>query len=259
VAEGSPRRPLARLPLPLPVPLPSAELVERARAFQTANTPPVAPKPSATVILLRDNGDRLEVFLLRRHAAMDFAGGMHVFPGGTVDPSDESVEMTAIRETFEESGVLFAVGDPPDQALLEQDRLALVAHRTTLADVLARHRLTARPELLRLWSRWITPEFEPRRYDTHFFVALAPVGQHARDVGGESDDAAWVTPRAALTNAERGEWFLMPPTESTLRELLVHRSAGDVFAAAETRTPYVIQASVDLGADPPVFVFEATT
>lgn len=211
------------------------------------------------MILLRDHAEQLKVFLLRRHIAMDFAGGMHVFPGGTVDASDESVETTAIRETFEESGVLFAAGNPPDQTLLEQDRLGLIDHRTTLADVLARHRLVAQPELLRLWSRWITPEFEPRRYDTHFFVALAPAGQHARDVGGESDDAEWVTPQTALANAERGEWFLMPPTETTLRELLGYRSARDAFAAAATRTPYVIQASVDLGADPPVFVFGATT
>lgn len=252
------QRPSSTPPLPLPLPLPSADLVERARAFQTANTPPTAPRPSATVILLRDSDEQLEVFLLRRHTAMDFAGGMHVFPGGTVDPSDESVEMTAIRETFEESGVLFAAGDAPDEALLEQDRVALIAHATTLADVLARHRLIAQPELLRLWSRWITPEFEPRRYDTHFFVALAPTGQHARDVGGESDDAAWVTPHAALANAGRGEWFLMPPTETTLRELLPYRSAEELFASAENRRPYVIQASVDLDADPPVFIFGAT-
>ncbi len=248
-----------RPPLPLPLPLPSADLVERARAFQTANTPPPIPRPSATVVLLRDHADELQVFMLRRRVAMAFAGGMHVFPGGTVDPSDDSLEMTAIRETFEESGVLFAAGDPPDQARLEQDRLALIEHRSALADVLATHRLVAQPELLRLWSRWITPEFEPRRYDTHFFVALAPAGQHARDVGGESDDAAWVAPVAALANAERGEWFLMPPTETTLRELLRYRSAEELFADAENRTPYVIRASVDLDADPPVFILGATS
>jgi 8-oxo-dGTP pyrophosphatase MutT (NUDIX family) len=244
-------------PLPLPLPLPSADLVERARAFQTADATPSAPKPSATVVLLRDNDGPLEVFMLRRHAAMAFAGGMHVFPGGTVDPSDESVEMTAIRETFEESGVLFAAGPRPDQVLLEQDRLALIEHHADLAAVLTRHRLVAQPELLRLWSRWITPEFEPRRYDTHFFVALAPAGQQARDVGGESDDAEWVTPEAALTKAERGEWFLMPPTETTLRELLAYRSCDELLASLENRRPYVVRASVDLDADPPVFIFGA--
>ena len=244
---------------PPPLPLPSADLVERARAFRAAGTQPAPAKPSATVVLLRDNDQQLEVFMLRRLTSMAFAGGMHVFPGGTVDPTDESVEMTAIRETFEESGVLFAAGSRTDQTLLEQDRHALIEHRTTLADALARHRLVAQPHLLRLWSRWITPEFEPRRYDTHFFVALAPAGQQARDVGGESDDAGWVTPQTALASARRGEWFLMPPTETTLRELLPYRSAEELLADAENRKPYVVEASVDLDADPPVFIFGASS
>lgn len=236
-----------------PLPLPTAELVERARAFRAAGAEPTRPKPSATVVLLRDTADALEVFMLRRLTAMAFAGGMHVFPGGVVDPSDQTPTLTAIRETFEESGVLLATGNVADKELLEQDRLALVDHRATLAEVLNRHHLVPRPDLLRPWSRWITPVFEPRRYDTHFFVALAPEGQQARDVGGESDDATWVAPQAALANAERGDWFLMPPTETTLRELLRYRSAEEVFAAAESREPYVLQAEVDLDADPPVF------
>jgi 8-oxo-dGTP pyrophosphatase MutT (NUDIX family) len=240
-----------------PLPLPTAELVERARAFRAAGAEPTRTKPSATVVLLRDTADALEVFMLRRLTAMAFAGGMHVFPGGVVDPSDQTPALTAIRETFEESGVLLATGNVADKELLEQDRLALVDHRATLAEVLNRHHLVPRPDLLRPWSRWITPVFEPRRYDTHFFVALAPEGQQARDVGGESDDATWVAPQAALANAERGDWFLMPPTETTLRELLRYRSAEEAFAAAESREPYVLQADVDLDADPPVFTIGA--
>jgi 8-oxo-dGTP pyrophosphatase MutT (NUDIX family) len=236
-----------------PLPLPTAELVERARAFRAAGAEPTRTKPSATVVLLRDTADALEVFMLRRLTAMAFAGGMHVFPGGVVDPSDQTPALTAIRETFEESGVLLATGNVADKELLEQDRLALVDHRATLAEVLNRHHLVPQPDLLRPWSRWITPVFEPRRYDTHFFVALAPEGQQARDVGGESDDATWVAPQAALANAERGDWILMPPTETTLRELLRYRSAEEAFAAAESREPYVLQADVDLDADPPVF------
>jgi 8-oxo-dGTP pyrophosphatase MutT (NUDIX family) len=240
-----------------PLPLPTADLVERARAFRAAGAEPTRTKPSATVVLLRDTADALEVFMLRRLTAMAFAGGMHVFPGGVVDPSDQTPTLTAIRETFEESGVLLATGNVADKELLEQDRLALVDHRATLAEVLNRHHLVPRPDLLRPWSRWITPVFEPRRYDTHFFVALAPEGQQARDVGGESDDATWVAPQAALANAERGDWFLMPPTETTLRELLRYRSAEEAFAAAESREPYVLQADVDLDADPPVFTIGA--
>lgn len=236
-----------------PLPLPTADLVERARAFRAAGGPPAAARPAATVVLLRDGTGGLEVFMLRRLVAMAFAGGRHVFPGGVVDAADESPTLTAIRETFEESGVLLAAGNVADQALLEQDRLGLIEHRTTLADVLSRHHLVARPDLLRPWSRWITPEFEPRRYDTHFFVALAPDGQRARDVGGESDDATWVAPRAALANAQRGDWSLMPPTETTLRELSRFRTTRELFAATENRAPYVLQADVDLDADPPVF------
>jgi len=236
-----------------PLPLPTADLIESARAFRVAGAAPAPTKPSATVVLLRDNADSVEVFMLRRRTAMSFAGGMHVFPGGVVDVSDESPTLAAIRETFEESGVLFAAGTPPNGELLEQDRVALIEHRASLAEVLNRRDLVAQPDLLRPWSRWITPAFEPRRYDTHFFVALAPEGQQARDVGGESDEATWVTPHAALANAERGDWSLMPPTETTLRELMRFRTAAEVFAAAQGRTPYVLQADVDLDADPPVF------
>jgi 8-oxo-dGTP pyrophosphatase MutT (NUDIX family) len=236
-----------------PLPLPTADLVERARAFRVAGAEPTPTKSSATVVLLRDAASTLEVFMLRRLAAMSFAGGMHVFPGGVVDPSDESPTLAAIRETFEESGVLLADGIPADKELLERDRLALIEHRATFAEVMNRHQLVARPDLLRPWSRWITPVFEPRRYDTHFFVALVPGGQQARDVGGESDDATWTTPTDALASAARGEWSLMPPTETTLRELLRYRTAEEAVVAAKTRTPYVLQADVDLAADPPVF------
>jgi 8-oxo-dGTP pyrophosphatase MutT (NUDIX family) len=239
-------------PLP-PLPLPTADLIERARTFRAAGGQPAVARPAATVVLLRDDAAGLEVFMLRRLVAMAFAGGMHVFPGGVVDATDESPTLAAIRETFEESGVLLASGAPSDEEVLEQDRLALIEHRATLVDVLRRHHLVARPDLLRPWSRWITPVFEPRRYDTHFFVALAPEGQQARDVGGESDDATWVAPQVALASASRGEWLLMPPTEATLRELLRYRTAGEVFTAAENRTPYVLQADVDLDAEPPVF------
>jgi len=243
----------------LPLPLPTPDLIERARAFQQSGQTPARAKPSATVVLLRDGADGLEVFMIRRLLAMAFAGGMHVFPGGVVDPADETPVMTAIRETFEESGVLLATGNPDDTALLESDRLALIEHRTTLAEVLARHHLVADTDCLRPWSRWITPDFEPRRYDTHFFVALAPRGQDARDMGGESDAAEWVTPANAIAAARRQEWLLMPPTETTLRELLPYPSAAKAFDAAARRDVRPLHASIDLAVDPPVFFFRTTT
>jgi 8-oxo-dGTP pyrophosphatase MutT (NUDIX family) len=241
------------------LPLPTPDLIERARAFQQSGQPTSPAKPSATVVLLRDGRTGLEVFMIRRLAAMAFAGGMHVFPGGVVDPADETPVVTAIRETFEECGVLLATGDPTDPTLLEADRLALIEHRATLADVLSRHSLTADTGCLRRWSRWITPDFEPRRYDTHFFVAITPPGQDARDMGGESDAAEWVTPATALAAAQRQEWLLMPPTETTLRELLPYRSASEAFEAAAHRVVRPRLASIDLAADPPVFFFRTTT
>lgn len=222
------------------------------------------------MILLRDHPDdgagatastQLEVFMIRRHTGMLFAGGMYVFPGGVVDAADEvdrdheqAHAFAAIRETFEECGVLLAAGPEVDPITLEADRLAMIEHRATFDEVLARHRSTARPDLLRAWSRWITPEFEPRRYDTHFYVALAPPREAARFVGGEADAAQWVTPARGLAAQERGEWLLMPPTEWTLGELARFTCAADVFAAGNNRDLSPVQVRIDLDSEPPRWV-----
>jgi len=253
------------------------EFVERAREFRAAGLSVAPAKPSATVMLLRDSANGLEVFMIRRQVSMRFAGGMHVFPGGGVDPADRDGRDTdgalvtaAIRETFEESGVLLASeapadpagsaphADPADPAALEADRIALVEHRIALDSVLARHGLVAQPTWLRPWSRWITPDFEPRRYDTLFFVALARPGQEARDMGGESDAAEWIAPAKALAAQAKHEWLLMPPTATTLRELLPFSDAADVFDAASARDLTPRHADIDLDADPPVFFFRTT-
>jgi len=243
------------------LPPPSPELVARARAFRDAGGQAAPAKPSATVILLRDGIAGPEVFMIRRLTAMAFAGGMHVFPGGVVDPADAAsgdaeaaLAVAAIRETFEETGILLADGPPADPEILEADRLALIAHRVTFAGVCARHGLTPRPHDLRSWAHWVTPDFEPRRYDTRFFVAIAPGSQVARDVGGESDAAAWVTPAKALEACANREWLLMPPTETTLRELLDFACAADIFESAALRDVRPLRTSIDLDRDPPRFV-----
>jgi 8-oxo-dGTP pyrophosphatase MutT (NUDIX family) len=243
------------------LPPPTAELIGRARQFRLDGSAPVPPKPSATVVVLRDGPSGLETFMLRRVAAMAFAAGMHVFPGGVVDPSDAScpgladpLVATAIRETFEETGLLLAAGEA-DPAALEADRLALLGHRSSLAAVLARHGLTPRADALHPWSRWITPEFEPRRYDTAFFVAAVRDVDRARDLGGESDAAGWVRPQDALAAADRGDWLLMPPTKITLREMLPYSRVADVVAAAARRDVRPIRATIDLDADPPAYRF----
>jgi 8-oxo-dGTP pyrophosphatase MutT (NUDIX family) len=240
---------------------PSPELVARARAYHESGGSPAPAKASATVILLRDGPKQLEVFMIRRHMGMRFAGGMYVFPGGVVDAADrvgrdhaQAHAFAAIRETFEECGVLLASGPDVDATKLDADRLALIEHRATFDEVLAQHGAAVQPHLLRPWSRWITPDFEPRRYDTHFYVAIAPAHEEARFVGGEADAAQWVAPEVAVAAQERGDWLLMPPTESTLRELATFTSAADVFAAGVGRTLTPVQVRIELDTEPPRWV-----
>jgi 8-oxo-dGTP pyrophosphatase MutT (NUDIX family) len=234
----------------------------RARLGQ----PPVPTRDASTIVLLRDGKSGLEVYLLRRVASMAFAPLMHVFPGGRVDPADSAAHAgwfgaapeewagvlsadaalaqglvcAAVRETFEESGVLLA-GVSPDEvadvsgADWEADRMALIERRESLSSLLTRRGLALRADLLRPWAHWITPEIEPRRYDTRFFVAGLPKAQSTRDVGGESDATMWLTPNEAIELHERGELAMLPPTISTLRELAEYPTVEDVLAAAAAR------------------------
>ncbi|MER5335050.1 NUDIX domain-containing protein [Micromonospora sp. NPDC002717] len=241
-------------------------LVEHARRFRAEGGVPAAPRVAATVLLLRPAGDDFEVYLIRRVAAMAF-GGMYAFPGGGVDPSDsqahldwagptpagwaerlgltpaaaQAVVCAAAREVFEEAGVLLAgpdagtvVGDVSGDDW-EADRVALEQRRAGFADLLARRGLTLRSDLLLPWSRWITPEFEPRRFDTYFFVALLPEGQRTRDVSGEADHTLWIRPADALARAEAGELTMLPPTLVTLAQVAAGGDLAGVAAAAATR------------------------
>ncbi len=211
----------------------------------------------------RGDKDSIEVYMLRRAPSMAFGPGAYVFPGGSVDPRDTSGEVAwagpgaaewgavlaappdlaralvcaAVRETFEESGVLLA-GPSPDQVVAdtrgedwEADRHALLDRSLSLADLLGRRRLVLRADLLTPWARWVTPLTEQRRYDTRFFAAALPAGQRTRDVGGEADRVAWVQPGEAIAAARRGEIQLMPPTAVTLAELAacrgVHGALGE--------------------------------
>lgn len=241
-------------------------LVEHARRFRAEGGTPTAPRVAATVLLLRPAGDDFEVYLIRRVAAMAF-GGMYAFPGGGVDPSDsqahldwagptpagwgerlgvppaaaQAVVCAAAREVFEEAGVLLAgpdagavVGDVSGDDW-EADRVALERRRGGFADLLARRGLTLRSDLLLPWSRWITPEFEPRRFDTYFFVALLPEGQRTRDVSGETDHTLWIRPADALARAEAGELTMLPPTLVNLAQVAACADLAGVARAAATR------------------------
>lgn len=226
------------------------------------------PRHAATVVLLRDADAGPEAYLLRRVRSMAFAAGMHVFPGGSVDRRDEALPAArwygppaaewapilsadeplaralvcaAVRETFEESGILLAgpsgsrmVDDTTDEGW-EADRLALLDRSTSLAELLGRRGLVLRADLLRPWAHWITPDSEPRRFDTRFFVAVLPSGQRTRDVGGEADAVEWVRPQVALDRATAGEVALLPPTAFTLAELTAYDDVAAVLAAAAAR------------------------
>jgi len=235
-------------------------LGEAARDILAGHQSPADPRDAATVMLLRQVAAGLEVYMLRRKSSMAFAPGAYVFPGGSVDArdADEQIAWTgpdaaewgrifaappalaralvcaAVRETFEESGVMLA-GQSADSVVAdttsdewEADRHALLDRSLSLAELLARRRLVLRADLLRPWSRWITPVVEPRRFDTRFFAAALPAGQLTRDVGGEAAEVAWVNPADALGAGQRGEIRLFPPTAVTLSELT---ACGDLQTA----------------------------
>ncbi len=237
---------------PTPLSLPPS-FVRRAREFRGN---PAPARDAATVVLLRPAGDSLELYVLKRATTLVF-GGLSAFPGGGVDPSDRpetirtdwadrlgvdeqrarAVVGAAARELFEEAGVLLAgpvshpervVGDVATAAW-ETDRAAVQARELTMTELLTRHGLRLRDDLLFPWSRWVTPEFEPRRFDTWFFVALLPAGQTARDVSGESDGTNWVRPAAADGLA------MLPPTRATVDSLRAYREGAEVVAASSRR------------------------
>jgi 8-oxo-dGTP pyrophosphatase MutT (NUDIX family) len=255
----------------LRIPLPAA-LVEQARAYSSGEMTPVEPRTAATVVLMRPStgaADGPEVYLLRRQASMAFAAGMCVFPGGGVDPRDfdhavawagpspaswaaqlgtdeataRALVCAAVRETFEESGVLLAGASPTSVVEdttgddWEVDRLALEGRSLAFTDFLEQRGLVLRTDLLGAWSAWLTPVFEPRRYRTWFFVAALPAGQLTRDVSTESASVTWMGALDAASAVDAGELLMLPPTYLTCLEVGLHSSPREVLAAAAARPP----------------------
>ena len=254
------------------------KLAQRLADLEAGRIAPATPRDAATVVLLRPAGAGagVEVLMLRRVAAMKFAPGAYVFPGGSGDPADygaavgwhgpdpaeigarlgASAEMAralvcaAVRETFEEAGVLLAgapdggpVADPSDPSgpSWEADRAALVAGTLTLAELLSRRGLVLRADLLVPWARWITPEGEPRRFDARFFAAALPAGQLATGHAAESDHIAWLRPGDAIESARAGQISMLPPTATTLHDFAVAGAVdgGDAVAAILGRRPVI--------------------
>ncbi len=224
-------------------------------------------RDAATVLLLRDGQDGLEVFMLRRNLNSDFVGGAHVFPGGAVDPADREVDLeprcvgrtdsdasarlgvergglafwvAAIRESFEEAGVLLAV-DSDDEIVdldgasaprWEDHRHAVDTGSRRLVEVCEQEDLRLAVGSMFYFGHWITPEGSPRRYDTRFFVAAAPEHQTPAHDDHEVIANEWVQPAEALARVEAGELTMMPPTVACLRAISRFASAAEALSAA---------------------------
>lgn len=233
----------------------------------------VPVRDAATVVLLRDGVDGIEAWLLTRVTQMAFAAGMSVFPGGRVDPADAALPLAgdvgevatrfdcpdelaralvgaAVRETFEETGVLLTV--PP--ADLAEYRAAVESGELPFGELLARHGLAVDVRALRPWSRWVTPAGEVRRYDTRFFVGALPDGAQAQDVTTESSAASWLPIGEALDQAQRGERKLLPPTMITLLAIQSHGTVADVLAAAAEQSLAPVRPKLSVGEDGSVSV-----
>src|SRR3982751_6884053 len=221
----------------------------------------VAPRPASTILLLRDSAaisGEIEVFMMVRHYEIDFNSGALVFPGGSVDKGDQEIiarpelysgsegldsaalsfRIAAIRETFEESGILLArpkgskaLIDPKRASEVEAlSRADLSESKTSFLTVLADNGLVLALDELVPYAHWITPEGMPKRFDTWFFLAAAPPEQAGAHDGKESTDSIWVSPREALEGGEPGRFKLPFPTT---RNLIKLGKQGGVKAALD--------------------------
>ncbi len=223
------------------------------------------PRYASTVMLVRDAADaRVEVFMLRRVATMAFAPRTWVFPGGGVDPRDDAADLpwagpqprewaallgceeglaralvcAAVREVFEECGVLLA-GPSTDTVVADlrdpewdAERAALLSKEQSFAELLLRRGLVLRSDLLSVQARWVTPEFEPRRYDTFIFAALLPDGQIPDDDTSEADHADWTDPAELLAAYGMGEAILLPPTVVAVEWVRDATAAADLVTTS---------------------------
>jgi 8-oxo-dGTP pyrophosphatase MutT (NUDIX family) len=229
------------------------------------SAPEAAPLPSATVLLLRDGEAGLEVFMVKRHHQIDFASGALVFPGGKLEKSDSdpalrgmttggeglddaslALRVAAIRESFEECGILLArpkgsaalLAGAEAEAVESRWRAKLNANAATMAEMAAAEGLSLAVDTMVPFAHWITPVGLPKRFDTHFFVAATPPDQLAGHDGRESVDSIWVAPATALAEADAGRATLVFATRMNLVKL--GRSATTAAALAAARSDRVV-------------------
>jgi 8-oxo-dGTP pyrophosphatase MutT (NUDIX family) len=238
------------------------------------NEKPIAvPVPAATILLLRDAPGGLEVFMVKRHHQIDFVAGALVFPGGKVEKGDSDAALNeffdggaewtdamralgagAIREAFEESGILLA-RDASHGDFVSGERLAELQHyrplldkrEAVLADVLRKEKLRLALDQLVHFAHWTTPANMPKRFDTHFFLAPSPVGHVGSHDGRESVDSIWTTPQGAL--ADRKKWTVIFPTRLNLMKLDNSKSVGDALAAARSTAVLPVTPWIENGPD----------
>lgn len=218
---------------------------------------PSNPLPSATILLLRDGASGLEVFMVKRHHQIDFASGALVFPGGKLDPHDNdpalrahadgaeklddlklSLAACAIREGFEESGILLARKpgsssyiDAAASSALAPWRPKLNNSEVGLAEFLTRENLRLACDALVPFAHWVTPVFMPKRFDTFFYLAATPEGQLGRHDGSESVDSVWVNPNEAIND---NRWTIIFPTKVNLVKLGKSKTVAEAMATAKT-------------------------
>jgi len=239
--------------------------------FELVTTP---PRAAATVVMLRDTPQGLEVFLMQRHGKSDVLGGAYVFPGGKVDAADADLDMAvhldqsletlhtslnetdidpltaaglyvaAMREAFEESGVLFAHADNVASVNIVDDFAANLQAGCSFNAALVSTALRLQTRHLVPWSRWITPTSPSvmnKRFDTRFFVAAVPSGQVARHDDFETTESVWLSPRAALEQYWDGQIDLAPPQIMSLVHLTHYADVAGVLDAARRAGPRLIQ------------------
>lgn len=224
-------------------------------------------RPAATALILRDGPDGIEVFMVVRHHEIDFASGALVFPGGKVDAADadaawdglvaeaaadgldRAFAVAALRETFEEAGILIArprgsaalVGAAEAHRIMTADRAGEAAR---FIDLVRDANLMLAMDLLVRFAHWVTPEGLPKRYDTHFFLVAAPVEQAGAHDGSESIEGFWIRPVDALRDAREGRRSVVPATRLNLQRLSQSATVAEAVAAARASSIVTVMPKV---------------
>ena len=207
----------------------------------------VAARPASTILLLRDNPTGLEVLMVERNVASEFASGALVFPGGRVDAADgtgeQGLRVAGIRETWEEARLLLArrrnasrLINAAELEALEQQLEARLGRAPDFADFVASGEIELATDLMVRFSHWITPAGRPKRYDTHFYLAPMPSNQKPQGDGHEAVDTIWISPADALAGGETKRFTVVFATRLNLQHLARDNDVASAMARAASAT-----------------------